>query len=115
MDAATVTAICAALAGLAALGKLLVDRHLAALSRLEARAEANTAAQAQIAAALDAVREHLIDLRRGQERTARHVVRLLDHAGLSEHEPSLPTEPPPAIPRGRTITGAHPAVVEPQR
>ena len=114
MDGGTIAAIISAsatvLGGFAAVGKILVDRHLAALSRLEARAEANTAATVQVAATLDAIREHLVDIRRGQERTARHVVRLLDHAGLPEHEPSIPTPPPSEIPRGRAITGSYPSL-----
>lgn len=114
MDAATIAAITTpvvtVLLAFAGIGKVVVDRHLAALTRLEQRTDASTQAQIQIAATLDVIREHLVDIRRGHERTARHVVRLLDHAGLSEHEPSEPMAAPAEIPPGRNITGSYPGV-----
>lgn len=91
--------------------KVLVDRHLAALTRLEARAEANTDVQSRIAQALDVMRDHLIDLRRIGERSARDLARLLDHAQLSETA-SVPMPPPADLPRAATITGQHPAYRE---
>ncbi len=113
MDAPLLVAVVGACAAPAAaclaIVKVLVDRHLAALTRLETRAEANTTTMAALALAFDAVREHLASLKATQDRTLRHVVRLLDHSGLSEHE-SAPMPAPAEIPRAATITGQFRAV-----
>lgn len=113
MDGSTIAAFAttatALVGGALAILKILVDRHLAALTRLEARAEANTDVQGRIALAFDAVRDNLVNLDRSVDRIGRGVTRLLDAAGLTETE-SVPMPPPPEVPRAAAITGQHRAI-----
>lgn len=98
--------------GALAILKVLVDRHLAALTRLEDRAAETAKIQDRIALAFDAVREQLTDIRRDVERNGRMLVRLLDAANLTETA-SAPMPEPPEVPRAATITGQHRAYVDP--
>lgn len=137
--AGTITAL---VGGSLAILRILVKRHLDALTRLETRAEDNTKtllsmslamvaereALARIeeralqnttvlqalAFAFDAVREQIASIRSDTARISRHTIRLLDHAQLAEHE-SPPPPPPEEIPRGAAITGSFRAVVEPKK
>lgn len=101
--------------GVAAIVKVVVDRHLSALTRLEERAAQTAEAQQRTALAFDVMILHLQNMLAGQSRIERNVQRVVDYHGLPGHED---TEPAPAplepIPRsdaiiGRPTLGSRPA------
>lgn len=94
--------------GTLAIVKVLVDRHLGALTRLEARAEANTDVLNRVALAFDVVRDTLTAVLREVGRGSRDTQRIADHLGIPDTR-SVPMPAPAEIPRSATITGQHAA------
>jgi hypothetical protein len=113
MDAQTIAILAGTLTplivGVGAVVKLVIDRHLAALTRLEQRAEATGLAQAQAAEAFGRVADHLLDVRRDVERIDRRTTRIADHLGLAETASEPAPEPAP-LPHRRSLTGSHPRI-----
>ena len=111
MDAANIATLASVIVafggGVTAITKIVIDRHLSALTRLEERAAQTAEAQQRTALAFDVMILHLQNLLTGQGRIERNVQRVVDYHGLPGHEDTEPAPAPPLepIPRSDAIIG----------